>query len=83
MDEPCQHSMKEASLTHLFEVCASITNKQTILFCSSQPKTEENEEEKEDMSSNLIEELSNIVKDKGLNLKYINIDPKAITLIND
>lgn len=83
MDEPCQHSMKEASLTHLFEVCASITNKQTILFCSSQPKTEENEEEKEEMSSNLIEELSNIVKDKGLNLKYINIDPKAITLIND
>ena len=83
MDEPCQHSMKESSLTHLFEVCASITDKQTILFCSSQPKTEENEEEKEEMSSNLIEELSNIVKDKGLNFNYIGIDPKAITLIND
>ena len=83
MDEPCQHSMKEASLTHLFEECASITDKQTILFCSSQPKTEENEEEKEKLGSNLIEELSNIVKDKGLNFNYIEIDPKAITLIND
>lgn len=83
MDEPCQHSMKEASLTHLFEVCASITNKQTILFCSSQPKTEENEEETEEQSPNLIEELSNMVKEKGLNFNYIGIDPKAITLIND
>lgn len=83
MDEPCQHSMKEASLTHLFEVCASITNKQTILFCSSQPKTEENEEETDEQSPNLIEELSNMVKEKGLNFNYIGIDPKAITLIND
>lgn len=81
MDEPCQHSMKEESLTHLFEVCASITDKQTILFCSSQPKTEENEEEKEKQSPNLIEELSNIVKDKELNLNYIKIDPKAVTLL--
>jgi hypothetical protein len=81
MDEPCQHSMKEESLTHLFEVCASIMDKQTILFCSSQPKTEENEEEKEEQSPNLIEELSNIIKDKGLNLNYIEIDPKAITLL--
>lgn len=83
MDEPCQHSMKEESLTHLFEVCASITDKQTILFCSSQPKTEENEEEKDEQSPNLIEELSNMVKEKGLNFNYIGIDPKAITLIND
>ena len=83
MDEPCQHSMKEESLTHLFEFCASITDKQTILFCSSQPKTEENEEEKDEQSPNLIEELSNMVKEKGLNFNYIGIDPKAITLIND
>lgn len=83
MDEPCQHSMKEESLTHLFEVCASITDKQTILFCSSQPKTEEKEEEKDEQSPNLIEELSNMVKEKGLNFNYIGIDPKAITLIND
>lgn len=83
MDEPCQHSMKEESLTHLFEVCASITDKQTILFCSSQPKTEENEEEKDEQSPNLIEELSNMLKEKGLNFNFIGIDPKAITLIND
>lgn len=83
MDEPCQHSMKEESLTHLFEVCASITDKQTILFCSSQPKTEEKEEKKDEQSPNLIEELSNMVKEKGLNFNYIGIDPKAITLIND
>ena len=83
MDEPCQHSMKEESLTHLFEVCASITDKQTILFCSSQPKTEEKEEEKDEQSPNLIEELSNMVKEKGLNFNYIGIDPKAITLINN
>ena len=25
--------MKEESLTHLFEECANITDKQTILFC--------------------------------------------------
>ena len=42
-----------------------------------------NEEEKEELGSNLIEELSNIIKDKGLNFNYIGIDPKAITLIND
>lgn len=38
MDEPCQHSMKEESLTHLFEVCASITDKQTILFVLHNPR---------------------------------------------
>ena len=81
MDEPCQHSMKEASLTHLFEECANITDKQTILFCSSQPKTEENENNKEIQSPNLIEELVKKLKEKGANLKYINIDPKAITLL--
>lgn len=81
MDEPCQHSMKEASLTHLFEECANITDKQTILFCSSQPKTEENENNKEKQSPNLIEELVNKLKEEKLNLKYINIDPKAITLL--
>lgn len=80
MDEPCQHSMKEASLIHLFEECANITDKQTILFCSSQPKTEESENNKERQNSNLIEELVYKVKERGLNLKYINIDPKAITL---
>lgn len=79
MDEPCQHSMKEESLQHLFEYCASITDKQTILFCSSQPKTEESEQEEK--SGNLIEELVRNLTDKGLQLNYMGIDPKAITLI--
>lgn len=79
MDEPCQHSMKEESLQHLFEYCASITDKQTILFCSSQPKTEESEQEEK--SGNLIEDLVGNLIDKGLHLNYMGIDPKAITLI--
>ena len=40
MDEPCQHSMKEQSLRALFRHCSGLKNKQTILFCSSTPKTE-------------------------------------------
>lgn len=44
MDEPCQHSMKEDSLLHLFEVCSQIKDRQVILFCSSQPKTEESKD---------------------------------------
>lgn len=79
MDEPCQHSMKEESLQHLFEYCASITDKQTILFCSSQPKTEESEQEEK--SGNLIEDLVRNLIAKGLHLNYMGIDPKAITLI--
>lgn len=78
MDEPCQHSMKEESLQHLFEYCASITDKQTILFCSSQPKTEEYEQEEK--SGNLIEDIARNLTDKGLHLNYMGIDPKAITL---
>lgn len=77
MDEPCQHSMKEASLQHLFEYCASITDKQIILFCSSQPKTEENAEKGE--NEKLIAQLANNVTNEGLKLTYIGIDPKAIT----
>ena len=79
MDEPCQHSMKEESLQHLFEYCASITDKQTILFCSSQPKTEESEQEEK--PGNLIEDIARNLTDKGLHLNYMGIDPKAITLI--
>lgn len=40
MDEPCQHSMKEQSLSALFRHCSGLKDKQTILFCSSTPKTE-------------------------------------------
>lgn len=78
MDEPCQHSMKEASLQHLFEYCASITDKQIILFCSSQPKTEEYTQKEQ--PQNLIGQLAENVIKEGLDLTYIGIDPKAITL---
>ncbi len=42
---------------------------------------EEKEEGEKEQSPNLIKELSNIVKGKGLNLNYIEIDPKAVTLL--
>lgn len=39
-DEPCQHSIREVDLKKLFEICSEV-NGQIILFCSSEPKTEE------------------------------------------
>ena len=39
-DEPCQHSINETDLKTLFEKCSEI-DRQIILFCSSEPKTEE------------------------------------------
>lgn len=39
-DEPCQHSIREADLKKLFEICSNVCG-QIILFCSSEPKTEE------------------------------------------
>lgn len=83
MDEPCQHSMKESSLKALFKVCAELIDKQTILFCSSQPHTEELKERKEtsnsetsngdqDIIKNIVESLD---EDK---INFISIDPHAI-----
>ena len=43
LDEPCQQSMSEDSLKALFKNCSQIKQKQVLLFCSSSPKTEENE----------------------------------------
>lgn len=39
-DEPCQHSINEIDLKTLFEKCAEM-DRQIVLFCSSEPKTEE------------------------------------------
>ena len=39
-DEPCQQSINETDLKTLFEKCAEM-DRQIILFCSSEPKTEE------------------------------------------
>lgn len=78
MDEPCQHSMKELSLQNLFGECAKLTNKQIILFCSSQPHTEERAQSdtKQDISKNIIESL--VFSLRGLKINYQEIDPKAI-----
>ena len=54
MDEPCQHSMKEQSLRSLFKKCSEYRGKQTILFCSSTPKLED---EKGSVSVRNIEDM--------------------------
>ena len=79
MDEPCQHSMKEESLMRLFEVCSSITQKQVILFCSSQPHTAEYEENRKSgkiASTNTIQDIVNSMNKVSLN--YQVVDPKSI-----
>lgn len=78
MDEPCQHSMKEQSLQNLFRECARLTDKQIILFCSSQPHTEEHPQNNEEqrISRNIIESL--VMGLQGVQIKYCDIDPKAI-----
>lgn len=78
MDEPCQHSMKEDSLLHLFEVCSQIKDRQVILFCSSQPKTEESKDKDDNIEENVIKTLAKSIVSKGLKLHYLSIDPKAI-----
>lgn len=78
MDEPCQHSMKEDSLLHLFEVCSQIKDRQVILFCSSQPKTEESKDKNNNIEENVIETLAKSIESKGLMLNYLSIDPKAV-----
>lgn len=78
MDEPCQHSMKEMSLKNLFNECAKLTDKQIILFCSSQPHTEESvNNEKTDV--NIIKQLVDSLSDVTVN--YINIDRRAFDII--
>ena len=81
MDEPCQHSMKEDSLKRLFEVCANLSDKQVILFCSSQPHTEEYEnsqrEGKTPVATNVIQTIVNSMNKVSLN--YLVVDPKSIT----
>lgn len=78
MDEPCQHSMKEQSLKNLFKECAKLSDKQIILFCSSQPHTEELDlnKRKQDNPKNIIESLVMSLHD--LEIHYQDIDPKAI-----
>ncbi len=80
MDEPCQHSIKEESLKRLFEVCSTISNRQVILFCSSQPHTEEYENSirkgETVPATNVIQALVRNMNEASIN--YQVVDPKAI-----
>lgn len=66
-DEPCQHSIKEADLKKLFQECAG-TCKQIILFCSSEPKTEETKEAEQGKKSVVKTNIQNLVSDIDPNI---------------
>jgi len=74
--------MKENSLSNLFKVCTQMKDRQFILFCSSQPKTEENIENDGNQEENVIETLAKSIKAKELELNYLSIDPKAVLKSN-
>lgn len=78
LKEELDNSMKEDSLLHLFEVCSQIKDRQVILFCSSQPKTEESKDKNNNIEENVIETLAKSIESKGLMLNYLSIDPKAV-----
>lgn len=78
MDEPCQHSMKESSLKKLFDVCSQLSDKQVILFCSSQPHTEENPDNTTH-TSNIIKQLVDSLNSNSIH--YQSIERRAIDVI--
>lgn len=87
MDEPCQHSVKEASLKALFKACADCHDKQILLFCSTQPRTEEYVNAPKDGHLKTKKEDSNVIGDilKGLkrtDINFISVDPKSIKIFN-
>lgn len=79
-DEPCQHSINETDLKTLFERCAEMDS-QIILFCSSEPKTEEtvNAEKgnKEAVKTN-IQKLVKDLDEKKYYLYQMKAGEKAI-----
>lgn len=86
MDEPCQHSVKESSLKALFEACTDIQERQTILFCSSQPHTEEfidaaRNNVHQTRDRDIIQSIIDSMKYKKIN--YISVDPRSISLLDD
>ena len=83
-DEPCQHSIKEADLKSLFQICAN-TSKQIILFCSSEPKTEETEEVEKGNSEKVktnIQKLLDDIDSTSYNLYQMKIGEKFISKLN-
>ncbi len=70
-DEPCQHSIKEADLKTLFQICANI-NKQIILFCSSEPKTEETTEAEKGNTDVVKTNIQNLISNIDQNLYILH-----------
>ena len=78
MDEPCQHSMEEDSLYQLFKQCSTMTNKQVILFCSTQLKTIADESKGNNLRSNVMEQLKQRLEREKHKFTYQIIQNKAV-----
>lgn len=80
-DEPCQHSINETDLKTLFEKCSEI-DRQIILFCSSEPKTEETvnaEKGEEDAVKTNIQKLVRDIDESKYFLYQMKSGEKAIS----
>ena len=83
-DEPCQHSINEVDLKTLFEKCAEM-DRQIILFCSSEPKTEETVNAEKGNKEAVKTNIQNLVKDLDKNKYYLyqmEAGEKAITQLS-
>ena len=69
-DEPCQHSINETDLKTLFEKCAEM-DRQIILFCSSEPKTEETVNADKGDKGAVKTNIQKLVKDLDENKYYL------------
>ena len=69
-DEPCQHSINEKDLNTLFEKCAEM-DRQIILFCSSEPKTEETVNAEKGDKGYVKTNIQKLVKDLDENKYYL------------
>ena len=80
-DEPCQHSIREADLKKLFEICSNVKG-QVILFCSSEPKTEETvnaENGQENAEKTNIQILLKDIAEEKYNLYQMQPGEKTIS----
>ena len=83
-DEPCQHSINEVDLKTLFEKCAEM-ERQIILFCSSEPKTEETVNAEKGNKEAVKTNIQNLVKDLDKSKYYLyqmEAGEKAITQLS-
>lgn len=80
-DEPCQHSINETDLKTLFEKCSEI-DRQIILFCSSEPKTEETvnaEKGEKGVTKTNIQKLVKDIDESKYSLYQMRSGEKAIS----